>query len=55
METQNFKSFPAAAKAFFGMKPGQELREFMAEVNQLSPDDRIELAKGMEQHGIKIL
>jgi hypothetical protein len=52
---QTFKSFPAAAKAFFGFKPDQKLSEFMEELKQLSPDDRIELAAGLEKHGIKIV
>lgn len=37
---QTFKSLSAALKAFFGTKPGQSLTDFMAEVKELTPEDR---------------
>lgn len=49
------KSFTAAAKAFFGLKPNESLQEFMGECKALTDDDKQEIAKGMEAHGIKIV
>ena len=49
-----YKSFVSAAKAYFGMKEGENLREFMNECSSLSPDDKAEMAEGMKRHGITI-
>ncbi len=38
------KAFIVACKEYFGFKPGQTLLEFKAEVAQLTPQDRAELA-----------
>lgn len=51
---KTFKSFPAAAREYFGFKEGQALGEFMAEIKELSPTDREQLAKGMEENGVVI-
>jgi len=36
-------NFPSAAKRFFGLKPGETLQEFAAELKQLTPADKEEL------------
>lgn len=51
---QKFTTFAAAAKTYFGVRPGTGLKEFMAEVKELSDDDKAEIRKGMEAHGIII-
>ena len=51
---QVFKSFTSAAKAYFGLKPEEDLRGFMDECRALSPDDKTEIAEGMKRHGIMI-
>lgn len=40
MPAETFKSFSAAMNAAFGKKPGQSLQEFMAELKELTADDR---------------
>lgn len=40
-------SFVVAAKKFFGMRQGQTLADFSAELKLLTPDDRKELAAGL--------
>jgi hypothetical protein len=55
MEQQQVKSFASAAKIFFGLKDGQSLKDFLGEVQQLSPEDKSEIAAGMERNGIKIV
>jgi hypothetical protein len=35
-----------ALKGYFGLQPGQSLAGFMAEVKQLTPEDKTELAVG---------
>lgn len=37
--------FVTACRKFFGMKSGETLTEFMAEVKALTPEDRKELAE----------
>ena len=37
-------SFAAGAKRFFGLKKGQTVGEFAAELKQLTPKDRADLA-----------
>jgi hypothetical protein len=54
MDNQSFRSFPAACRAYFGFKEGQGLTDFMAEIRELSPADKEEIAKGMKEHGIVI-
>lgn len=51
---QTFKSFAAAAKAYFGLKDGEDLHGFMGEIKGLSPADKEELTEGMKNHGIVI-
>lgn len=51
----NVKSFMSACKAYFGLRPQQDLRSFLAEVNQLSPEDKEEIAKGLDREGVHIL
>ncbi len=51
---KTFKSFPAAAKEYFGLKPNESLKEFMSEVAVLSPEDRQEMAAGMAKEGVII-
>lgn len=54
MEQKQFGTFAAAAKEYFGVRPGEGLKEFMAEVKALSDDDKQEIAEGMARHGIVI-
>lgn len=54
MDNQSFRSFPAACRAYFGFQQGQSLVDFMAEIRELSPADKEEIAKGMKEHGIVI-
>lgn len=35
----------SAIRSFFGMKPGETLQEFMAELKELSPAEKQELAE----------
>jgi len=56
MEMKEHKSFAGAAKAFFGLLPGESLNEFMTEIKSLSETDRQEITQEWEEkHGIKIL
>jgi hypothetical protein len=36
----------SAIKAYFGMKPEQKLQDFMAELKELTPESKTELAIG---------
>jgi len=47
-------SFTAACKHYFGYKPGQTLGEFMAEVKELTPEDRVYFTKLFPSVGIEI-
>ena len=47
-------SFPAAMKHFFGLKPGQVLKEFMVELRTLDDADRAYFKAGLEQNGYEI-
>lgn len=51
---QIFKSFAAAAKAYFGLKHGEDLHSFMGEIKELTPADKEEMTEGMKSHGIVI-
>jgi hypothetical protein len=41
--------FTAACREFFGQRPAQTLKEFMAEVKELTDDDRAELRPLLEK------
>lgn len=45
------RSFTAAAKGFFGYKPGQTLREFGDELKDLTYGDKMEIAEGLRNIG----
>ncbi len=45
-------AFSAAMKHFFGLKPGQSIMEFGAELKQLTFDDKMEFAKMLRAQGI---
>ena len=47
-------SLIVAMKDFFGMKEGQTLSEFQAEVKELSLKDKAEIKAGLETNGYKI-
>ena len=44
-------TFPAAMKDFFGLRSGQTLQDFMAEIRALDQSDRAYFKKGLEQNG----
>lgn len=44
-------SFMQACRDFFGMKSGQTTMQFAAECKELTPDDRKEIAAGLEATG----
>lgn len=46
--------FIVACKHFFGQKPGQTLREFSAEMKELSDQDREEIKELLIAEGFKI-
>jgi hypothetical protein len=45
-------SFMGACKDFFGLLPDQTFLQFGKEVQQLSQDERIEIAQGLRKLGI---
>jgi len=47
-------SFTAACKQYFGYKQGQTLGEFMNEVKELTPSDRLYFIKLFPSIGIEI-
>lgn len=47
-------SFVVCLKKFFGTKPHQTLKEFVAEVKELTPKDREELAGMLEKEGYEV-
>ena len=47
-------SFVVCLKKFFGLKPHQTLKEFVAEVKQLTPKDREELTEMLEKEGYEV-
>src|SRR5712671_6267263 len=47
-------SFTAACKHYFGYRPQQTLGEFMAEVKELTPEDRAYFTKLFPSVGIEI-
>lgn len=46
------RSFTAACKEFFGMKPGQSLQDFGKELKGLTYEDKKEIAEGLRQVGV---
>jgi hypothetical protein len=46
------RTFTAAAKEYFGYKPGQTLTEFGQELKALSYEEKMDLAKEMRKIGI---
>ena len=46
------KTFTAACREFFGLKPNQKLTEFGQEIKALSYEDKLEIAKGLREVGI---
>lgn len=47
-------TFPKAFAQFFGKKPGQDLREFMAELKALTPEDLKYFRREFLKIGIEI-
>lgn len=47
-------SFVVCLKKFFGLKPHQTLKEFVAEVKLLTPKDREELTGMLEKEGYEV-
>ena len=47
-------SFIICLKKFMGLKPHQTLKEFVAEVKQLSPKDREELTEMLKKVGYEV-
>lgn len=45
------KTFIAACREFFGLKPGQKLTEFGQEIKALSFKDKLDIAKGLREAG----
>lgn len=48
-------TFTQACKAYFGLQPAQAMIDFAKEVRELSPADREEITKGLEQAGYYIV
>lgn len=51
METKKPETFVAAMKHFFGVREGQTLSEFSAELKALSPEERNFFAEGLRTNG----
>lgn len=47
-------SFMVACRDFFGMLPSQGLQDFAKELKALTPADRADITKGLEQNGYEI-
>jgi len=45
-------TFVAACRIHFGVRPGDGLRDFVAELKALTPEDRIELTALSAEQGI---
>lgn len=54
MSNTKTMSFVAACKDFFGTKDGQTPLQFMKEVKELTPDDRVEITEGLTKSGYEI-
>lgn len=48
------KTFVGASKEYFGLKDGQDLKGFSAEVQALSPKDKLDIAHGIQATGVII-
>lgn len=48
------KSFAAACREFFGLRPGTGLGDFAAELKALSLDDKREIAAGLRASGMDV-
>lgn len=46
------RSFIAAAREFFGFRPGTGLNDFAAEIKALTFEDKLEIAEGLRQNGL---
>lgn len=46
--TESKRTFTKTLKEYFGMKPGQQLSDFAVELRDLSEEDKIQLADGIE-------
>jgi len=46
------QSFTAACKTFFGFREDQKISDFAAELRELSPADKLEIAEGLRAVGI---
>lgn len=49
------RSFVVQCKEFFGMKPGQQLKEFNDELKALTPQDRIDLSTMLTDAGYPVI
>ena len=47
-------SLAAALKTYFGFKPGQKLIDFMAELKELTPEDKEYFKREFLKVGIKV-
>lgn len=47
--------FASACKDFFGLKQGDTLKEFAAELKSLTEKDRAEIKAELEKNGYKII
>jgi hypothetical protein len=43
------KSFTGAMKQFFGLKDGQQLKDFAAELKALTPEDKMEFHRMLNE------
>jgi len=46
------KTFVLAMKDFFGVKPGETIRDFAAELKALTYEDKMEFAMGLRKMGL---
>ena len=53
--TKQYSGPISAAKDFFGLKPGQELKDFAAEWKELSESSKVEITQGLKKLGYKIM
>lgn len=48
MTTEKKRTFAKTFQDYFGKKPGQDLMAFAAEINELSDEEKNQLADGIE-------
>ncbi len=48
------QSFMSACIDFFGVLPGKGKLDFGREIKALTPEDRVEIAAGLEKNGMQI-